>query len=696
MEMSHNKNYTYQIKNLNCPNCALKIEKKINALNEISYVNLDLINNKLSITSSDHVDILKKMNKIADHIEPGVKITEILDETEGINQIKRLSLISGFILFIIAYLNLFSQEISTILFLTSYVLVGYEVIYKAFRNITRGQIFDENLLMMLATFAAIFVKSYPEAVAVMLFYEVGEYFQELSLDRSRRSIKQLIDIQPKFAHVKQNNELKTVDPHDVLINSIIVVKPGEKIPLDGMIIDGQSSVDSSQLTGESIPKNVEVNDEVLAGFINYNGLLTIKVTKKYEDTTVSKILDLVQNAQSKKAKVEKFITKFAKIYTPIVILLAILTVILPMFFVSNYQFNDYLYRGAIFLVVSCPCALVISIPLSIFGGIGASSKQGILIKGGNYLEVIRKVNIIVFDKTGTLTKGNFAVTKVININDNLDDMVEKTIYAEHFSNHAIAKAIVSYQTLKLDPSKIDSFEEIFGLGVHAFVDGSDVLAGNEKLMKAYNIQFSEVNEIGTVIYIAINQTFVGYFVIEDEIKQEAKSTIENLYKLGISKTVMLTGDSQVVAEHVGKTLSIDEVYASLLPEHKLTLLEKLKKENPKVKMMFVGDGVNDTPVMMASDVGVAMGALGSDAAIETSDVVIMNDNLSKLTTAIKLARITHRKVWQNISLALGVKFFVLMLSAFGFATMWEAVFADVGVTLLAVFNSILILRYKEK
>ncbi|QVK19536.1 cadmium-translocating P-type ATPase [Mycoplasmatota bacterium] len=694
--MKDTKN-TYNIKNLNCPGCALKIEKKIKELDCVSFASIDLVNNKLSITSSSEtIDILKTINQIVDRIEPGTKITEVVEETEEGRKVNLISIISGFILFLLAYFNLFTENITTVLFIVSYAFVGYKVIYKAFKNISRGNLFDENFLMVMATFAAVYVKSYPEAVAVMLFYEIGEFFQDLALNRSRKSIKELIDIQPKFAHLKQDNQLSKVEPSEVKVNDIIIVKPGEKIPLDGIIIEGQSSVDSSQLTGESIPKNVEVDDEVLAGFINYNGLLTIKVTKKYEDTAVNKILELVQNAQSKKAKVEKFITKFAKIYTPIVILLAVLTVLLPMFFVPTYQFDEYLYRGAIFLVVSCPCALVISIPLSIFGGIGASSKQGILIKGGNYLDVIRNVGIVVFDKTGTLTKGNFVVTKVIPLKNNLEKMVERTIYAESLSNHAISKAIVKYQSLTIDQSKIKSFEEIFGRGVHAVIENDDVLAGNAKLMIDNHISFSEVNEVGTIVYVAINHTYVGYFVIEDEIKQEAKNTIHQLKKLGVSKTLMLTGDSQKVAEHVGNALSIDRIHANLLPEDKLQILESLKAENSNTCVMFVGDGVNDTPVMTLSDVGVAMGALGSDAAIETSDVVIMNDDLSKLIDAKKLAHITHKKVWQNITFALGVKFFVLALSAFGLANMWEAVFADVGVTLLAVLNSILILKYKTK
>ncbi len=695
MKNEENKNYKYQIRNLNCPNCALKIENKISKLQDVSDISIDLVHHQMLVSSSsENKSLLKRINKIANHIEPGIMISDSLDHDETVNMIEILRIVIGFIIFLLAYLNVFSTSLTIVLFISAYALVGYEVIYKAFRNISKGYFFDENFLMTIATLAAVYVKSYPEAVAVMLFYEVGEFFQEMAVNRSRKSIKQLIDIQPKYAHLKQGDEWIRVEPSKVKVNDQIIVKPGEKIPLDGIVIQGQSTVDTSQLTGESIPRNIETDDEVLAGFINFNGLLTISVTKRYEDTAVNKILELVQNAQSKKAKVEKFITKFAKVYTPIVISLAIMIVTIPMLFIENYKFNDYLYRGAIFLVVSCPCALVVSIPLSIFGGIGASSRQGILIKGGNYLDVIRKTGLVVFDKTGTLTKGNFVVTKVVPINIKRQQLIEKTIIAESLSNHAIGKAVVEYQSIDVNQSKIKSFEEIFGHGIKAQIEDEFILAGNAKLMRRENIMFNETLEIGTIVYVAINNKYVGYFVIEDEIKEEAVNTITQLKRTGIH-TVMLTGDNQKVADEVGKRLTINKVYADLLPEDKLKILKQLKINQSKTTM-FVGDGVNDTPVMMAADVSVAMGGLGSDAAIETSDVVIMNDNIKKIIIAKEIAEMTHHKVWQNISLALGVKFIVLSLSAFGIATMWGAVFADVGVSLLAVINSILILRYKNK
>lgn len=684
--------YTYDIKNLSCANCAAKIENKIRNLTEVSEINIDFINNKLNITSSaNNRELLRQINHIANKIEPGTKISEVSNnESKNNHKITILRLICGFLLLIIGYLEVFPE----ILFLVAYIIVGIDVLFKAVRNIIRGSFFDENFLMMIATFAAIYIKSYEEAIAVMLFYETGELLQDLAVDRSRKSIKKLIDITPKYANIKQGETLKQVRPEIVKIDDIIIVKPGEKIPLDGIILGGESSVDTSQLTGEKNPKYVETNDEVLAGYINYNGLLKIKVTKLYVNSAVNKILELVQNAQSKKAKVERFITRFARIYTPIVIFLALLTVLLPMLFVDNYSFNEYLYRGAIFLVVSCPCALVISIPLSMFGGIGAASKQGILIKGGNYLDLINKVGIIVFDKTGTLTKGEFVVTKVVSYMDETE-IINKAIIAESLSNHPLAKAIVNYREVNTK-NTVTSFSEVFGKGVKAIIDNEEVLVGNSKLLTDNKIDFNEVSEIGTIVYIAINKKYRGYFVINDEVKSEAKKAITDLKKQGISRTIILTGDNDKVSESVRKELGIDEVYANLLPEDKLTILEQLKEKYDNSKIMFVGDGVNDTPVLTQADIGVAMGGLGSDAALEVSDCIIMNDNLHKLVTMRKLSALTKRKIWQNITLALGVKIIVLFLSAFGLTTMWMAVFSDVGVALLAVLNSIMILRFDEK
>lgn len=692
--MKQSNRYTYNIKNLTCSNCAMKIENKINDLEDVSEVYLDLVNNKLAVTStSENKVILSKVKKIASSIEPGTKITEELDDEEVSSKFVIIRIVISLIVFLLAYLNVFS-EISLYLYLISYVIVGIDVIYKALRNIIKGNFFDENFLMMLATFAAIYIKSYEEAVAVMLLYEVGEYLQDLAVNKSRKSIKKLLDIKPKFANLKINNKIQKVNPEIVKVNEIIIVKPGEQIPLDGVIVEGSSSVDTSQLTGESIPKNITVGDEVLAGFINYQGLLEIRVTKLYSDSSVNKILELVQNAQSKKANVERFITRFARIYTPIVILLALLTVFIPMLFVENYQFNDYLYRGAIFLVVSCPCALVISIPLSMFGGIGASSKHGILVKGGNYLDLISKVGIIVFDKTGTLTKGNFAVTKVVSENISEEELIEKTILAESLSNHAIGKAIVNYRSFNIDKDRITKYEEIFGKGIITTIDDEEIIVGNKNLMLEKGIEIPSVNDIGTIVYVAIEKIYHGYFIIEDEIKVEAKETIEKLKTLGISQTIILTGDNLEVGEYVKQKLKIDKIYANLLPENKQSILQEIKKEFPNNLVMFVGDGVNDTPVLTESDIGVAMGALGSDAAIEVSDIVIMNDDLNKLVVLNKISRKTKTKIWQNISLALGIKFLVLGLSAFGLASMWMAIFSDVGVALLAVLNSIMILRIK--
>jgi len=698
---------TYEVQNLSCANCAKKIEKRINEIDGVSEASIDIINKRLTFNNNsnkNNEDLLKEMNKIADSVEPGTKFVEVKKrfyehEEETNEKTILIRLIIGGILFILGYifehLNIYSKA-QIILFIVSYVLIGYEVIYKAIRNMIKGNLFDENFLMSIATIAAIYVRSYPEAVAVMLFYEVGEYFQDRALDRSRESIRELVAIQPKVAYVKEGTTIKEVHPAQVNINDVIVIKPGDLIPLDGIVISGTSEVDTSKLTGESLPRTVEPNSEVLAGYINYNGLLEVKVTKIYEDSAVSKILELVENAQSKKAKVEKWITKFARIYTPIVILLAILITFVPMAFVENYVFNDYLYRGATFLVVSCPCALVISIPLSIFGGIGASSRAGILIKGGNYLEILRDAKIMVFDKTGTITKGNFVVTKVVTYDFDETELVNLTVSAEKLSNHAIGKAIAMYKEINQDEYTVEDYEEIFGKGIKARIKDNDILIGNKELMLNSNIEVNnEIKETGTLIYVAINGRLSGYFVISDEVKNEAKEAISLLKRDGIEQTIMLTGDNFHQANAVAKKVGIDKVYAELLPEDKLTVLEQLKKEYPDKFFIYVGDGVNDTPVLTASDIGISMGALGSDAAIETSDVVIMNDNLKKLYTARQLAKLTHKKIWQNIIFALSVKVIVLILSGLGYASMWMAVFSDVGVALLAILNSVLILRYKE-
>lgn len=696
---------TYEVQNLSCANCAKKIEKHINEIDGVSEASIDIINKRLTISTnkSTNVNLLNEMNKIADAIEPGTRFVEMKkhfseheEETEEKKIIIRLIL--GGILFVLGYIlehfNLYSVAQIT-LFIISYVIIGYEVIYKALKNLIRGNLFDENFLMTIATFAAIYVQSYPEAVAVMLFYEVGEYFQDRAIDRSRKSIRELVAIQPKVAYVKQGNVIKEVHPSEVKVNDIIVIKPGDLVPLDGIVLSGTSEVDTSKLTGESLPRTVEPNSEILAGFINYNGLLEVKVTKLYEDSAVSKILELVENAQSKKAKVEKWITKFARIYTPIVILLAILITVLPIAFVSDYDFNEYLYRGATFLVVSCPCALVISIPLSIFGGIGASSREGILIKGGNYLEILRQAKVIVFDKTGTITKGNFVVTKVMAYDYDENELINLTVRAEKLSNHAIGKAIAMYKEVDQEEYKVEEYEEIFGKGIKARINNLDILIGNKELLLSNNIEvINNVQESGTIIYVAINGKFVGYFVISDEIKVEAKEAIRLLKKDGIETSIMLTGDNLTQASSVAKLVGIDKVFAELLPEDKLTILEQLKQENPDKYFIYVGDGVNDTPVLTASDIGISMGALGSDAAIETSDIVIMNDNLKKLYTARQIAKLTNKKIWQNIIFALAVKILVLILSSIGYATMWMAVFSDVGVALLAILNSVLILRYK--
>ncbi|HEY8364475.1 MAG TPA: heavy metal translocating P-type ATPase [Haloplasmataceae bacterium] len=694
--MKQNNQHQFDIKNLNCANCALKIESKIKKLDYVTDVNLDFVNKKLRISTTKSIkEILHEINKIASRIEPGVKFTNESHEDNREIILKIIRLFMGFIIFLIAYLSVFTFQVNIYLFLVSYIIIGSSVIYKALKNIIKGNLFDENFLMMIATLAAIYIKSYEEAVFVMLFYEVGELLQDLAVNKSRNSIKKLLDIAPKYANVKANEKIVKVNPEEVKLNDIIIVKPGETIPLDGIIIEGKSQVDTSKLTGESIPRFVEEDMEVLAGFINYNGILEIRVTKLYEDSHINKILELVENSPSKKAKVEKFITRFARIYTPIVIILAVMLVIIPNFFVNDYIFSDYLYRGAIFLVVSCPCALVLSIPLSMFAGLGAASRHGVLIKGGNYLDLVNKVNTVVFDKTRTLTKGNLVVSKVEVINNKytIDDMMEKAIYAESLSDHATAKAIVNYQNLPINKERITNFTEVFGKGIVTNIDNDLVIIGNDKLMQEYNIEFDMPKEVGTVCFVAINKEYVGYIIINDEIKVEAQKVISDLKKHGINQTIMLTGDNFAVANNVKEILNIDEVYANLLPEDKLNILENIK-HNQNGMVMYVGDGVNDTPVLKNAHVGCAMGALGSDIAIEASDCVIMNDDLSKLITLKRIATLTNKKIWQNISLALGIKLFVLILGAFGNLSMWMAIFSDVGVALLTVLNSILILRHK--
>ena len=605
-----------------------------------------------------------------------------------------VKIIIAFILFILAMLITFPNEwINKGIFIISYLIVGLDIVLKAIRNIFRGKVFDENFLMALATIGAFAIGEFPEAVAVMLFYQVGELFQSYAVDKSRKSIVSLMDIRPDYANVKRNNEISKMNPEEVKIGEKIIVKPGEKIPLDGKIIKGNSMLDTSALTGESLPREVKENDEVLSGCINQNGLLEIEVTKEFGESTVSKILDLVENASSKKSKSENFITKFAKYYTPAVVIIAVFLAIIPTLVIKGAEFTDWLYRALTFLVVSCPCALVISIPLGFFGGIGGASKKGILVKGSNYLEALSNSEIVVFDKTGTLTKGVFEVQKIEPVGILKEELIKYAAYAESYSNHPISVSIKKAYGEEIDTTLISKTEELSGRGVIATIEDKEVLAGNEKLLQEKNIKYTKCNEIGTIIYIAINNKFAGYIVISDEIKEDSKKAIDDLKKNNIKQTVMLTGDRKDVGESVAKEIGIDKVYTELLPDGKVEKVEQLLKEKTeKGKLVFVGDGINDAPVLALADIGVAMGGLGADSAIEAADIVIMTDEPSKINTAINISKKTMRIVKQNIVFAIGIKIAVLILSAFGLSTMWEAVFADVGVSVIAIINSLRALK----
>ncbi len=679
--------------NLNCANCAAKIELKSKDIDGVIDSSLNFVSKKLTldIESKDVKNkVIENALNLIEKTEPGTKC-EILNDSktslvkekeqksvwiENKTNLIRLGL--GGLLFFIGLIFSFSDVVEGILFLISYLLVGGDVLLKAGKNIVRGKVFDENFLMAIATLGAFAIRQYPEGVAVMLFYQVGELFQDMAVDSSRRSIKSLMNIRPDYANVKSGQNIKKISPEDVKIGDIIIVKPGEKVPLDGVIVEGKSMLDTSALTGESVPRSASVGDEILGGAINKNGLLTVKVTKEFSESTVAKILNLMENASSKKAHTENFITKFAKYYTPIVVILAACLAFIPPF-VSDMTFSSSIYRALVFLVVSCPCALVVSIPLGFFGGIGGASKKGILIKGGNYLEALNNVETVVFDKTGTLTKGTFNVTKVNIQNDfNKDALMEYAVAAESFSSHPIATSIIKYYGKKVDKNDIKDYKEISGHGIKVSYKGKVVLAGNKKLMDKENIACKEEETVGTVVYVAIDNVYVGNIIISDEIKEDTKFAIKELKKVGVKKTVMLTGDNKNVGEGIGKIVNIDEVYAELLPHEKVEKLENLEKEKSKNgKVVYVGDGINDAPVLARADIGIAMGGVGSDAAIEAADVIIMTDEPSKIVFAI------------------GIKVIILIFGALGMANMWEAVFGDVGVALIAVLNAMRALKVNK-
>ncbi len=611
---------------------------------------------------------------------------------------KAVKIIVALILYLFAMLVKFENAwINNAIFLVSYFIVGWDILRKAMRNIIRGKVFDENFLMAVATIGAFCIGEFPEAVAVMLFYQIGELFQSYAVDKSRKSIASLMDIRPDYANVYRGGNIEKVNPEEVKIGETIIIKPGEKIPLDGHIVEGKTTLDTKALTGESLPRDAKEGDEVLSGCINLNGVIKVEVKKEYGESTVSKILDLVENASSKKSKSENFITKFARYYTPIVVGIAAVLAILPPLILPEATFSDWIYRALSFLVVSCPCALVISIPLSFFGGIGGASKMGVLVKGSNYLEALASTEIMVFDKTGTLTKGVFEVQQVKPIGISEQELLKVAAYAENYSNHPISKSLKRAYQEEIDEKQIQNYEELSGLGIIAKIGEKDIWVGNDKLMQEKQITFEKCNEVGTVLYVAIEGKYAGYIVIADQIKEDAKKTMEDLKKNHIKQTVMLTGDRKKVGENVAKEIGIDEVYTELLPTDKVHKVEELlKRKSEKGKLAFVGDGINDAPVLTLADIGIAMGALGADSAIEAADIVIMTDEPYKIVKSMKLAKKTMRIVKENIVFAIFVKVLVLILTAFGLSTMWEAVFADVGVSIIAIINALRALNVKEK
>lgn len=740
------------LEGLDCANCAMKIEDGVRKVSGVSSVTVNFATTRMSITTDidKAQEVLAEAAKKVKRIEPHIRVS-IIDQgartvrqpaegghthshdhgndghvhhhghthghgegaehahdhgheghthDAGANQLRKLGarLALGTVLAAAAVLAPVTGWAQIGLFVLAYLLIGGDVVWQAVRNIVRGRVFDEYFLMTIATIGAFAIQEYPEAVGVMLFYQVGEMFQSLAVNRSRKSIQSLMDIRPDYANLETNEGLIRVSPEQVAIGERIVVKPGERVPLDGLVISGSSMMDTSALTGESVPRKAENGSEILSGFVNLNGVLTIEVSKDYGESTVSKILELVQNATSKKAPTETFINKFARVYTPIVVIVAVLLAVIPPLVITGAEFSEWIYRALIFLVISCPCALVVSIPLGFFGGIGAASRSGVLVKGGNYLEALGDVRTIVFDKTGTLTEGVFQVTGIHPSEAAAVDqekLLEYAAYAEYHSNHPIAESIRQAYGSELDQDRIGHYEEISGHGIKVMLKGTEVLAGNTKLMELQGIDYALPKHHGTVVHIAAAGNYLGHIVISDKVKPDAARAIKELKSLGIRRTVMLTGDVRAVAEAVGEEIGIDEIHAELLPQDKVTQVERLGEHKlPKEKLMFVGDGINDTPVLAQADVGAAMGGLGSDAAIEAADIVIMTDEPSKIASAIRIAKRTRTIVWQNIIFALVVKALFLLLGAFGVAEMWEAVFSDVGVTLLAVLNSMRILKYK--
>ena len=702
----------YLLKGLDCPNCSAKIEKEVGELDGVTSSTVNLMNQTMTVQAGTSVaaSLLDTVTTIVHSHEPDVEVSEKqLEATAPVKKDEKaavyndedkkrtIRLAVGAVVYAIGMaLTVFAKlpTLAELAFLiVAYVILGWDVVWQAVKNITRGQVFDEHFLMSVSTIGAFAIGEYPEAVAVMLFYQVGEFFQSLAVKRSRKSISDLMDIRPDSATVKRNGVLQVVSPESVAVGEIIVVKPGEKIPLDGIVVDGESMLDTKALTGESVPRSIRKGDEALSGCINQSGLLTLKVTKSFGESTVSKITDLVENASARKAPTENFITTFARYYTPVVVgMAAVLAIIPPL--VLGGGWSEWLRRGFVFLIVSCPCALVISIPLTFFGGIGAASKRGVLVKGSNYLEALNKVSVVVFDKTGTLTKGVFEVANIIPAAGyQKEQVLEYAAQAESYSNHPIAKSILATYGKPIDQKQFSGFEEISGHGISVMVQGKKVLAGNSKLMESEKIAYAACDAAGTKFYVAADGSYVGCILIADEVKPDSKCAIAELKKIGVEKTVMLTGDDERIGKSVADELGLDAYYAQLLPDQKVEKLEMLDKQKRQgSKLAFVGDGINDAPVLARADVGIAMGGLGSDAAIEAADVVLMTDEPSKLVEAIDVAKATKRIVMQNIVIALGIKSVFLVLGALGMAGMWEAVFGDVGVTIIAVLNAMRILK----
>ncbi len=687
---------------MDCASCATKIEDGLAKLEEVKFVNVNFASGTITLDTEDFEKVRQKIKNLEPDVDIIEENAEKKEENKGIffeNKKTILTLFAGLVLIIPGIIfqdflhNTPYRFAEYLLFVTAWLISGWDVITKAIKNIIKGQVFNEHFLMTIATLGAFFIDEMPEAVAVMLFYILGELFQDIAVNRSRKSVKALLEIRPDYANLVSGNEVKKVSPEDVNPGDIIQIKPGEKVPLDGIVIEGESFVDTSALTGESVPRKIKEEENISAGMINKTGLLTVKVTKPFGESSVSKILEMVENASSKKAKTEKFITTFAKYYTPFVVFGALLIAVVPPLLISGATFEDWIYRALVVLVISCPCALVISIPLGYFGGIGGASKRGILVKGSNFLDALTQVKTVVFDKTGTLTKGEFKISEIVPANNfDKDTILEYAAYAEYNSNHPIAKSVLEAYKNNIDKERIEDVTEISGHGIKAFINGKEIFAGNDKLLHKENITHDKCDVGGTVVHVVIERKYAGYIVISDTLKEDAEEAINKLHKKGI-KTVMLTGDNKYAAKVYAEKLGIKEYYYELLPEGKVEHIEKLLNSNGKTA--FVGDGINDAPVLARADIGIAMGALGSDAAIETADVVLMTDSPSKISEAIDIAGKTRRIVWQNIIFALGVKGIFIVLGILGVASMWEAVFGDMGVALIAIFNASRILKTKK-